>query len=306
MSRAALRLALGLPVLVWLGCAAPRGPETAAFREIPCRYELAGLKEDDPGRTVPEGTPAPELVRIIHSREPLQRRVDAVRRLEAACERGQEAGEEFSFCAGALAPTADWLLSNEKNLSFRRYGVFMLFSRAYSKAHSSLPYHPQDERLWDLWKGVQALRTRGLADKDPLLKEYFQRYVPLAAAPKWLPERKRLRDLTEKIMKAMPEHEANLLEKLSLMESMQKSQMIVHSEAVDKVAVGLPPEQRVEFIRAVEEEITYRMYAAWTNLYPRNVVEEIGSDAARRFGVAVAEVRLGWPGYMRPGPGAGR
>lgn len=296
-----MRRALILAVLAGAGCAAPQAVrETATFREIPTRFELAGLLEDDPGQTVPEGLPAEELGRIIRSGERPQRRVDAVRRLSALCGGTGSRDAGFIACVETLAGTAGWLLSSETDPRLRRYGVFMLFAQAYSKVDASLPFNPADPGIWGLWKSVEELRRRGLQDQDERLRNYFQRYVPLEKDPDWKAARERLVRVTEEIIQALPRHEASLRERLKLLESVQASQLQVKARLDGSAAAGLPPRERAQFLRALEQQFAYRLYSAWANLYAANIIEAVGEEAARRFGVEKAEVKLGWPEYRQP------
>jgi len=294
------RLSAALPVLAWLCCAVQSAAaQTAVYPEIPGRFGLAGLAEEGEPRTVTPDTPVDGLELIICSDDAQQQRVDAVRRLADINKTSKD--PDYIAYVRSLTRSADWLLTNEEDAGFRRYGVFMTFSRAYSLANASLPENSGDPLEWKLWKGVEKLHGRGVKDKDKRLREYFDRYVPLKKEPDWKKESARLRRVTEQIIKALPEYETDLRGRLALVDSTQNSQLQVLPKLLASPAMTrLPPELRAQFTRGTQQQFAYRLHTLWTNLYARNIVEAIGEKNARDFGVAPAEVKLGWPSYTQP------
>ncbi len=288
-----------LLVLVCLFCVSPlralAESATVAFRDIPNRFQLAGAQEDPPAQTDYTHVSADELGRILRSGQHLQRRVDAVRRLHDLSNAKSSKDRDYIVFMDTLMQNVEWLFTDEGAVRFRRYGIFMLFSMAYSNTTSSLPYHPKDPQEWALWKRVESLRHRGLTDQDPVLVEYFERYVPLARDPDWTADADRLRSATKKLAEALPQYDAALREALHRFESIQASQLHVKESLDSSTGEGLPPSDRAQFVRAVDQEIGYRLHTAWANLYAATVIQIVGQEHALRFGVTVAEAKLGWP-----------
>ena len=291
-----------LLALGWLGCAAQRpAPRTAAYPDSPARFELPTFRPDSAPQTVAADTPPAELDRIIRSRDATQKRLEAVERLTDLKKTSRDA--DYITYAQTLVRCADQLLAGKDEAAFRRYGVYTLFAEAYSRANASLPEASGDAREWALWQDVAGLRDRGLRDSDQKLREYFERYVPLEKEPDWKEESARLRDVTEKIIKDLPQYAADLRARLALADSAQEPQLTILKRITEDLeAKDLTPELHAQFIQASRQQIAYRLHTLWANLYARNIIEAIGADNARAYGLSPAEVKLGWPQYTRPAP----
>ncbi len=297
------RIIPGLLILTWLCCATQRAEsETIAYPEIPTRLQLPAVA-DPPGQNVSQytpDTPIATLEQIIRSQAPLQQRVDAVRCLADDLDRSYTDSDYIPFIQ-SLIRVANWLLSKEGDLGFRRYGVYMLFAEAYTKVNSTLPNHSEDHQEWVLWKSVEMLRSRGIRDKDPRLAEYFERYIPLKRDPNWKEVEARMRRVTRQIVKTLPQYKTDLRERLAMVDSIQDSQLTVQARLDAALAAsGLSQQMIVQLTRATDQEFTYRLYTLWNNLYARTIIETIEPENARRFGVTAGEVKFGWPELIPP------
>ena len=290
-----------LPALAALAWLCMAGAATAQYNcpTIPDRRHLAGGADGPTGVVLPAGYTDDELSNIILSTAAPQLRVEAVRRLTD--ERKTSGDADYLPHVRTLTYTADRLLAGGGDPAFRRYGVSMLFAQAYSSTDASLPVAFTDGAEWELWRSVEALRATGLKDKDARLRGYFARYVPLKAMPDWRRSAARMHRVTARIIKDKPALQADLERRLAMAESTQGSQLTVLKQVLaDLTRREIPPQLREQFIRGAQQEFAYRLNALWTVLYAQNLIEAAGPAAAARYGVSVAEVKLGWPAYSRP------
>lgn len=268
--------------------------------EVPGRDALPGVLDGTEGASIPAEASWEELKKVAAHTKPSQVRVDAVFLLaERAGSSEKKAQKQLaSEVSDCIALITGWL-DKEPDAAFRRHAVAKLFGAVSAKVRDRIPLHPKEAWSRDAWKRFDALRRRGLKDRDPRLAEFFERYEPLPGGPVWEPLKAKQKALFDAAAKDFPDKK-EVLEKIwSLCESIEDSQRNVSDgfgKAVRKQK-GVPAEELERLIRADRGTFEYRMVTLWGNMNPRNFVEQLGDAEASRRGNVVSPVKLGWPAY---------
>ncbi|TBR21905.1 hypothetical protein EPO15_09080, partial [bacterium] len=235
--------------------------------DIPRRDDLPRTLSGEEGRSVPPGAAWEELKKVIDYPKVSQARVDAVyvfgRRMGAA--ESQEPEALPKAVSDALS-SLEGLLEREEDPAFRRYAVAELFGSGAAAVRDYVPYHPKASWARAAWKRLDAVRRRGLKDKDPRLAEFFERYRTLPGGASWEALKAEDKAFFDKAASELPD-KREVLEKIwGLCESIESSQRAVSDRllpAVRKAAKGSPKAAGYE--KAARATFEYRSYTLWGN-----------------------------------------
>lgn len=292
-------MALSLILLAALAAAAPVELDAP---KIPGRYELPGANTP-PIDSLPTDHPHEALEALVLKKPTTKARLDA---LELVGERARltryPKDKEGYFRDGhRCADLLGKVLKLEGDEPFRRWAAYRLFALCGSSARDLVTLHPLDRRWERLWLRFDKLLSRLIRDQDDELAHYFERYQQPDPIPDWRVEKRLAQAGHEKLLAAHPDFKKVLNEAWELCESVQRGQQSVRTTlSPSSRLAGKLGREDLEFLDAADASVPdLRMYAVWSNLYPRVVRDFLDAEELEKAGLSVQPLRLGWPDYRR-------
>lgn len=290
---------MALP-LILLAALAAAEPAVVDAPKIPGRYELPTNTTPEVD-SVPAGHPHEKLEALVLKRPTTKARLDA---LEVVGDRSRitvypkDKAAYFRDghrCADLLGK----VLALESDDAFRRWAAFRLFACCGSSARDLVALHPLDRRWEKLWLRFDALLARLIRDQDDELAHYFERYQQPDPIPDWRVEKKLAQAGHDKLLAAHPDFKKVLNEAWELCESVQRSQQATRTAlSPSSRLAGKLEREDLDFLDAADASVPdLRIYAVWSNLYPRVARDLLGEDELEKAGLAVQPLRLGWPDF---------
>lgn len=220
-----------------------------------------------------------------------QRRIDAVSVMadRASDLRSSYELPEFPEMVGDAVALMEKVLRDEPDRAFRRYALARSFGGISAIARDHVARHPEDDWARKAWKRLDAVRRRALKDKDPLLADFFFRFVALPGGPVWAPYRKSAEACYRSTYEALPQHKAVIDSNWAQCVDIGKRQ----SGAIDKTLAITAPAYK----RQAREVIEYRNYILWSNLCPSFFRAIRRSQNLPDAGCRSMPVKIGWPNY---------
>lgn len=288
--------------LILLAALASAAPVELDAPKIPGRYELptANAPEVD---SVPTDHPHEKLEALVLKRPTTKARLDA---LEVVGDRARITvypKDQAAYfrdghrCADLLGK----VISLSGDEPFRRWAAYRLFACCGSSARDLVTLHPLDRRWERLWLRFDKLLARLIRDQDDELAHYFERYQQPDPIPDWRVEKRLAQAAHEKLLAAHPDFKKVLNEAWELCETVQRGQQSVRTTlSPSSRLAGKLEREDLAFLDAADASVPdLRMYAVWSNLYPRVVREMLDEEELEKAGLAVQPLRLGWPDYRR-------
>ncbi len=204
---------------------------------------------------------------------------------------------DFWKAVDASFALLDRLLAQEPASSSRRHSIYVVFSNLVAQARGAVIEEPLDP-LWRAhWDRAGELARRALADKDPKLREYFERFEPLPKTPDWRAVKARMRAQQARLLASRPNAKEALEKAWSLCRDEEQSELERKGDEDASISgEALSPADKRRLRRYVADFYDYRLYTLWANQLPKRERKklELPPDAREP---AVAPVKNGWPKY---------
>jgi hypothetical protein len=273
---------------------------------VPNRYQVVLPVEspfNDDQTLFPYNTPRAELLEAIFSAGLTERKVAAVRALY------DQSITDLSWWAKitAVAEAAEKVRTDETDPAFRRYALTRMFTACADVRKRLLVMVILDDNEKfpiPAWPAIKRLRIKLRSDKDPLVREFMERYENAGPPVPW--QKAKYLSLLQGAAVAQKYSQgrgpgapvmAAYVAQLNGMCEKDEKKLLFKIEDYTKRAKGLPPKLRKLVTAEIRRHFEHQIYRDWSNLYPLALAEQLTADEAGAMGIAPKPLREGWPSW---------
>lgn len=275
-------------------------PSASNIPEIPGRYDLPNVHLST-GAAVPPGASMRRIRKALEQPRFHPEKLEALKAWHDKFDITALYKERGWRTVDATLDLLDKVLDQEKDARMRRLAVYYVFGVFQATVRDAILFRPSLPWWPERWERIDALRRRCLKDRDPKLREFFERYEPLEGGPDWRAAKAQADRAHRRLLASRVDLSHRLQQAWDMVESIETSQLAVMENTLKLGSYerkDLSPGE-LDCVLANDRSIfEHRVWTIWANLYPRVVVETAAGKAdpelGRGLGIEFAPVKLGW------------